>query len=352
MLVEALHSGTSSNTILLCDFSTSQMGRLYSFLWTRMDTCREEVAFHFRVNSSIFVPLMDESNLDNIAEGVLLSLDQVYWRDPTGCLGLLKNGASLSDNVPFTDKMFLRALCQIYPNLHYFFVNGCSVQESPDFDGYIKILQNLSRAVQPSEAYKEVIQVLYKWAEDVESERVDSKEISRWKDCLHDWGCSILPTIQDKWVSLHKKFGLVCWCDDVDLGKQFRNCCGVYFLCLHGEGKLGNIRGKDSIPSKVLTLMRAMGVPSLSEVVVREAIYYGLQDSQKILSLINWILPYAQRYLYKMHPEVYCALKDTTFNNPSSQLCLLVVEKVFYRHKLQGCDSVSNKRFECSCVLE
>ncbi|XP_057847024.2 protein NO VEIN isoform X2 [Cryptomeria japonica] len=332
--------------------STYQMRRLYSFLWTRMDTCGEEVAAHFGVNSSIFVPLVDELNMDDVAEGIFLSLDQVYWRDQTGSLDLLKKRASASDKIPFTDKMCLGALCQIYPNLQYFFVNKLSVQESPDFDGYVRILQNLSRVVRPSEAYKEVIQVLYKWAEDIESERVDSKEISRWKGCLHDLDCSVLPTIQDKWVSLHQQGGLVCWCDDVELGKQFRSCHGIYFLHLNTEGKFNKIRGKDGIPSKVLTLMRTMGIPSLSEVVVREAIYYGHQDSKQIISLINWILPYAQRYLHRMHPEVYWAVKDNIFSSESNRLLLLLVEKLFYRHTLHGCDSVSNKRYECSCLLE
>ncbi|KAH9288605.1 hypothetical protein KI387_032722, partial [Taxus chinensis] len=245
--------------------STSQMGRLYSFLWTRMDTCKEEVASHFQVNSYIFVPLTDESNPDDMAEGMFYSVDQVYWRDPTGCLDLLKKGAPPSDKLPFSHKMCLRALYQIYPNLHNFFVNGCCVQESPDFDGYVKILQNLSRIIQPSKAYKEAIEVLYKWGEDVEFERVDCKEISRWKDCLHDFKCSVLPTTQGKWVSLHKRVGLVCWCDDVELGNQFRNCDGMYFIHLHAGGKFDEIRGKDTVPNKVITLMCAMGIPSLSE---------------------------------------------------------------------------------------
>lgn len=122
-----------------------------------MDTCGEEVAAHFRVNSSIFVPFVDVSNLDEVADGIFLSLDQVYWRDQTGSFDLLKNRVLTSDKIPFTAKMCSSALCQIYPDLQYFFVNRLSVKESPDFDCYVRILQNLSRVVHPSEAYKEVI---------------------------------------------------------------------------------------------------------------------------------------------------------------------------------------------------
>ena len=109
---------------------------------------------------------------------------------------------------------------------------------------------------------------------------------------------------------------------------------------------------KDRVQAKITTFMHAMGIPSLSEMVVREAIFYGIQDNEKLFSLINWILPYAQQYLYKMHPGVYCALKDNIFNNRLMQLRLLVVEELFYRHTLQGCHTATNKRHECNSLLQ
>jgi hypothetical protein len=332
--------------------STSQMGRLYSFLWTSMDTCRDEIVAHFRKNPSIFVPLMDDSNQESITPGMFLLLDQVYWKDPTGCLDLLAKGTLSSAKISATDKMCLRALCQIYPNLHGFFVTECCVQRSPDFDGYLRILKHLASIALPSEVYEEVMQVFYLWAEGIETEQIDSKEISRWKDCLHDLGNSVLPTMQDKWVSLHPNFGLVCWYDNAEIGEQFKHCNGVYFLCIDAGGKRKKTKAKDKVRAKLITFMRAMGISSLSEVVVREAIFYGVQDNEKLFSLINWILPYAQRYLYKMHPEVFHALKDNIFNNQLKQLHLLVVEELFYRHTLQGCHTVSNKRHECNSLLQ
>ena len=56
------------------------------------------------------------------------------------------------------------------------------------------------------------------------------------------------------------------------------------------------------------------------ERVVCETIFYCVQDNEKLLSLMNWSLPYAQRSMYRMHPEVCCALKDDTFNNQLNQL--------------------------------
>lgn len=55
--------------------SISQMGRLCSLCWTRMDTCRDEIVSHFRTNPSIFVPLMDDSNQESVTPGMFLLLD-------------------------------------------------------------------------------------------------------------------------------------------------------------------------------------------------------------------------------------------------------------------------------------
>jgi hypothetical protein len=122
-----------------------------------MDTCRDEIVTHFRLNPSVFVPLMDDSNQESVTPGMFLLLDQVYWRDPTGCLDLLTKGTLSFTKIPVIDQMCFRALCQIYPNLHSFFVNECCVQTSPDFDGYLRILKHLASTALPSKVYKEVI---------------------------------------------------------------------------------------------------------------------------------------------------------------------------------------------------
>lgn len=67
--------------------------------------------------------------------------------------------------------------------------------------------------------------------------------------------------------------------------------------------------------------------------------------------LINRILWYAQRYIYKLYPDIYLRLKQTGFEK-LNQLQVVVVEKLFYKHFLKGCDATSNKRVECSCLLQ
>ncbi|GKB43663.1 hypothetical protein Tco_0888605, partial [Tanacetum coccineum] len=57
------------------------------------------------------------------------------------------------------------------------------------------------------------------------------------------------------WVSLHQSFGLICWCDDEELEKEFLNLNNVNFLCL------GNLITEE----KVSALFRRLGISSLSE---------------------------------------------------------------------------------------
>lgn len=87
------------------------------------------------------------------------------------------------------------------------------------------------------------------------------------------------------------------------------------------------------------------------QVVFREAIFYGTRDNNEKMSLINWVLPYAQRYIYKLYPDKYSNLKQFGLEK-LIQLQVVVVEKLFYKHSLRGCGNTSKKRFECCCLLQ
>jgi hypothetical protein len=54
---------------------------------------------------------------------------------------------------------------------------------------------------------------------------------------------------------------------------------------------------------RVAALMKSLGIQALSKVVYREAIFYGTSDNREKVSLIYWLLPYMQRYIYKMHRD-------------------------------------------------
>lgn len=82
------------------------------------------------------------------------------------------------------------------------------------------------------------------------------------KECLNKSEYTVLPTVLDKWVSLHPSFGLVCWCDDEKLKKRFKHLDNIDFLYF---GTL-NDSERELLQTKVSILIRTFGIPVLSEV--------------------------------------------------------------------------------------
>lgn len=87
------------------------------------------------------------------------------------------------------------------------------------------------------------------------------------------------------------------------------------------------------------------------QVVTRKAIYDGPADSSFKASLINWALPYAQRYIYSTHPDKYSKLKQSGFNN-LKQLQVIAVDKLSYHYAIKKCRLASKRQEQCSCLLE
>ena len=85
----------------------------------------------------------------------------------------------------------------------------------------------------------------------MESGILSSEDIGYLKKSIHKKKTTILPTVQDKWVSLHEYFGLLCWCDDEHLKKEFKNLNNVDFLCF---GDL-NLEEKQILWDKISVLL-------------------------------------------------------------------------------------------------
>jgi hypothetical protein len=100
------------------------------------------------------------------------------------------------------------------------------------------------------------------WTEGLESGSLSTEDIIHLKECLTKLDCTVLPTAQDKWVSLDPSFGLVCWSDDKNLRKIFKNFSNIEFLYF------GNLSGSEQemLQTKVSLLLQKLGIPALSEV--------------------------------------------------------------------------------------
>lgn len=101
-----------------------------------------------------------------------------------------------------------------------------------------------------------------KWCNDIKSGLVNSEEIIDLKSNLHKLEIKVLPTMLDKWVSLHPSFGIICWADDDNLKQQFIHSKGIDFLQF---GQLDH-EEKEMLLGKGAVVLKKLGVPSISEV--------------------------------------------------------------------------------------
>ncbi|KAJ8760099.1 hypothetical protein K2173_010955 [Erythroxylum novogranatense] len=327
--------------------SISQMTRLYTFILDEISASNSKIIETFHVEPLIFVPNGSSLRQEDIKSGVFLASEDVFWHDPTGSMEQMKQIHLQRRSTDVLNYPLYKTLSNIYPGLHEFFVNKCGVPEVPSSHNYLDILQHLSTITLPSEAANTVFQVFLKLSDALKSCSLRSDDIVHMKECLGKIEYAILPTVVDKWVSLHPSFGLVCWCDDEKLGNRFKHLDNVNFLYFGNHG----IMEQETPGTKLAVLMQNLGIQALSEVVTREAIFYGHADSTSKTSLINWVLPYAQRYMYSLHLDKYQRLKECRVDS-LRQLHVVGVEKLFYRNVIKSCGASSSKKQECNCLLE
>lgn len=324
--------------------SIAQMTKLYAFIWNEMASSKKKIMEDLMSGPFIFIPSSSVYDHDDAVCGTFVYPNEVYWHDSTGSVQQMKE---FHPQCSLSYSPINKSLCSIYPSLRGFFVDECQVQEAPPLRSYIQILLQLSTFTSPSQAANKIFQVFLKWADGLKSGLLSVEDVTYLKECLLKLEFPVLPTVQDKWVSLHPSFGLVCWCDDKKLKKEFKHSDNLDFLYF---GELTE-DDKEMVQEKISILMKNLGIPAISEVVTREPIYYGLADCSLKKSLVNWSLPYAQRYIHKFHIDKYNQLKQSDFDI-FNNLNVIVVEKLFYRTVIKTCGSVSKKRVECSCLLQ
>ncbi|KAH6786758.1 hypothetical protein C2S52_006310 [Perilla frutescens var. hirtella] len=326
--------------------SVPQMSNFYAYLWKEMTHSKKKVIEELHSGPSIFVPNTSSYSDEDALLGSLMSPQEVYWHDSIGSVDLIKSVQPECVSTVASSHQ-IKMLRSFYPHLHDFFVNECGVDERPPFSSYLQILLELSAVALPHQAAKKVFEVFLIWDDALKSGSMSSEDVEFLKESLLKKEYTVLPTRQDKWVSLHSSFGLVCCSDDDNLGREFKHLRGVDFLCF-GESTLED---NQMLPEKILVIMQRLGIPVLSEIVTREAIPYGPEDSSSLSSLVNWVLPYAQRYIFNAHPDKYFQLEQSCFEN-LRHLKIVVVEKLFYRYKIKKCDITSKRRRECKCLLQ
>ncbi|XP_030534760.2 protein NO VEIN-like [Rhodamnia argentea] len=327
--------------------SVAQMSKLYTFLWKEVDTSKKNILEDLISEPFIFFPSFCASAVDDVVLGSFLLPKEVCWHDSPELLNQMEEIDSESGAIGAKHSLLSRTLCNIYPGLRDFFVNICGVYDVPSFRNHFQNLLHLSTTVLPSQAAKYVFKVFLKLVDELKRGKVSLEDTLQVSGYLKQSEYTVLPTLHNRWVSLHPSFGLVCWCDDEKLMKEFGTLDKIELLYF---GELVDDE-KEMIYGKLPLLMHTLGVPAFSEVVTREAIYYGPMDSSSKASFVNWILPYAQRYIYHEHPNTYANLKQSGFSN-LSHLHVVVVERLYYRNIIRDLNIASEKRLETESILQ
>ncbi|CAM0876996.1 unnamed protein product [Alopecurus aequalis] len=321
--------------------SVDQMCKFYTFMSEGAADAKIDIKREFMSCSSIFTPLLRPRSSE-VVPGKFLSPKDLYWYDPTGC------SETLEEFVLVKKSMFpRRMLCLAYPSLCEFFTEACGVPKVPTTSDYVEMLLRLSNAALPSQVAHQVFRVFVRWATDLQSVSDKMNDIVYLKDSLQKLETTILPTVVDKWVSLHPSFGLVCWLDDDELKQHFKDCSAVDFIQF---GELSS-EDKQMLHGRVAALMKSLGIPALSKVVYRKAIFYGTANNFEKATLICGLLPYMQRYIYKMHNDAYMNFQQNEITKLSN-LQIIVVEKLYYKYMLNGHESSSETRVKCPCLLQ
>ncbi|KAJ3686106.1 hypothetical protein LUZ61_015270 [Rhynchospora tenuis] len=318
--------------------SISQMSKLYLLAWDEITLSREKLS-HFKSSLCIFLPFIHPPDQAEVVSGVFLSPAEAYWDDPAGCLDLIREMSQ--EGFPTS------TVSSLYPDLYDFFVNACGVLESPSPNKYFQILLQVARVKSPKEAGHVVLRVLLRWADDLSSGKMKSEQLVELINHLVKEESTVLPTIQDRWVSLHSDFGLVCWTNRKELIEQFAVAHNVYFLHF---GELTDAE-REALSGKLANFFQEIGVISLEEVLSRKAIFYDVVDNSEKACMVNWVLPYAQRYIYSKHPSIYLQLQQVE-NEKLSQLNVVAVQRLFYKNTLKENTISSASRLECTCLLE
>jgi hypothetical protein len=322
--------------------SMSQMCKFYTFLSEGVADSKIDIKQDFLSSPSVFTPLQRPRSTE-VIPGKFLPPKDLYWHDPTGCSEITEEFIAIKSRSMFPRRMLSAA----YPSLCEFFTEACGVPKVPTTSNYVEMLIRLSTAALPSQSANHVFRVFVRWANDLHSESDKTDDILYLKESLQKLETTILPTTVDRWVSLHPSFGLVCWVDDDELKQQFKNSRDVNFI------QFGDLCFEDRqmLNGRVASLMKSLGIQALSKVVYREAIFYGTAENREKASLICWLLPYMQRYIYKMHRDTYINFQQNEIMKLSN-LQVVVVDKLFHKYVLRGLESSSKKRFKCHCLLQ
>uniref|UniRef100_M3ZT74 Wu:fj29h11 n=1 Tax=Xiphophorus maculatus TaxID=8083 RepID=M3ZT74_XIPMA len=296
----------------------------------------------FQHNPAVFV----ENKSDDWCSGRFYHLKEVCWSDNTSLFQRYRQLTQREDSPVLQPKVLAPFYSQL-EDMRDFFLNCLNVDDSPNMKQYVGLLELIcsSVSVPTAEVLQDVSVLFAKLAHKCKQKgygdqetKFDPNYSSQLKVMVSDK--KVFPT-KDSWVSLSRQPMIG---DDKELEKIFKPHKEVCLLHLPPpekksvpRSKTGDRATKPAFNEKDrLSFLKICGIRHLSQCVKWESQTENWRPCASMQSLVRFVIPYIQRFLYH-HEEladVYSALTEGNIAEKLKSLSFGQVGKLYIRYQL------------------
>uniref|UniRef100_A0A669E4X7 Wu:fj29h11 n=1 Tax=Oreochromis niloticus TaxID=8128 RepID=A0A669E4X7_ORENI len=300
----------------------------------------------FQHTPAVFIEYNRHS--DNWCYGRFYHLKEVCWSDPTNMFQRYKELTRRPDS-PVQEPKVLSPFYSPLEDMKDFFLRLLNVDNNPKMNQYVGLLELIcSSCPIPTAEVLQDVSILYaRLAKSCKSKMSGDQErihnyCSPLKGMVSDK--KVFPTKDNNWVSLAHKPMIS---DSKELEKIFKPHKQVRLLNLPPPEKKTALKNKTGNSDQTAfnekdrqLFLEICGIHPLSKCVKSEPLTENLRPCPAMQSLIRWIVPYIQRFLYHHDElnEVYSELTEQNIAGKIKHLYFAQVGKLYIRHQLDVAD--------------
>lgn len=283
--------------------SYARITHVYKYLEENLN--RKELKSIVNKFPIIFIRKFDEtkqSSGSDIGEGVFVKGGSVCWSDDTGLLS--KYCKEISQLNEYSLPSILSVL---YPaDLGNFLTDMCAVRMKPELLVYLDLLKHITSSSGVNQDTRHDVKAIFnhvkKYINNMD-EMIEGSFITQMHASLQ--GRKIFPSKSNKWVSVYDRPALI---DDASLEKVFALNMDVEMISLHEqEGILSQSKAKETRGAHRFAndFIRMFGVKGLTELVTIETVTEMYRPSKYLGDYFKSMLPYIQKCLFNVYPNIY-----------------------------------------------
>jgi len=318
------------------------LGRIYQHLWVKQQEstqAEEKIRRIFNEKKVVYLP--------KDGKGKYFKASEVFWAEPSRVMDTY--GIRVVKRY-YTEKVTKFTLKD------FFLSNG--VRSVPPFELYVSKLQKIASKNAVDRVMNTFIAVFSMWSAELQILDLTFQEQCKRRDFLLDK--AIFPTHAKQWVSLQD---LLFINDDDSLRKHFKQCPQVHFIlgpkyikamANQSAQQLAQEKGKEKdneedgeeqqrsyVPQNPKMqpkefLVQTCSIPLISECVKREIITEGTYFESVIGSVISFMIPYIQRYIFTNNKSLFVQLTQAGVPARLGSFECLVVKRLDVIYKVEG----------------